>query len=141
MDERDFLRAMVPYLEAFAEADPARRLALLRESMTPDAEIWGPKQVFAGYAEISAKIEGFHRNWPGCRLVIASGPNVFLDTARFAGAIVGPDGAPRAVGESMVELARDGRIRRVVPWWEPPPPLPPDWPGHLGPGDDGGRAP
>lgn len=136
VDPQAFLRAMVPYLEAFAEAEPARRLALLRESMTPDAEIWGPQQVFAGYAEISAKIEGFHRNWPGCRLVIAAGPNVFGNVARFGGAIVGPDGAPRARGESMVELAGDGRIARVVPWWEPLPPLPPDWPAHLAPRTD-----
>ncbi len=133
MDDEAFLAPMVPYLEAFAEVDPARRAELLARAMTPEAEIWGPKRVFAGYGEISDKIEGFHRNWPGCRLVITAGPNTFLDAARFGGAIVGPDGAVLASGQSIVELGDDGRIRRVIPYWEDLPPLPDTWPAHLRP--------
>src|SRR5438876_2696278 len=49
VDEQTFLRAFVVYHEAFAEHEPARRLELLASSMTPDAQIWGPKRVFAGY--------------------------------------------------------------------------------------------
>jgi hypothetical protein len=131
MDESQFLRALKPYHEAFAEHDREQRLQLLRTAMTPDAEIWGPKRVFAGYDQISEKIDGFHSNWPGCRLLLATGLNIFLNSARIGGVIAGPDGAVRARGHALIELAADGRIQRVIPFWDALPPLPDGWPRHL----------
>lgn len=131
MDEATFLRVLRPYYEAFAESDRERRLQFLSTAMTPDAEIWGPRRVFAGYEQISEKIVGFHNNWPGCRLVLTTGLNIFLNAARLGGAIVGADGAVRAEGEAVVELAPDGRIKRVIPFWEALPPLPAAWPEWL----------
>lgn len=131
MDESQFLSALKPYYEAFGEREEANRLRLLRAAMTPEAEIWGPTRVFAGYEQISEKIVGFHRNWPGCRLVLDTGLNIFLNSARIGGAIVGPDEAVRARGEALVELAPDGRTQRVIPFWEGLPPLPASWPGKL----------
>jgi hypothetical protein len=117
MDESQFLGSLKPYYEAFAEHEEGKRLVLLRAAMTPNAEIWGPKRVFAGYDQISEKISGFHKNWPGCRLVLDTGLNVFLNSARIGGVIVGPDGTVHARGEALVELASDGRIERVIPFW------------------------
>ena len=131
MNESHFLEALKPYYEAFAEPEQGRRLQLLRAAMTPDAEIWGPERVFAGYEQISEKIIGFHKNSPGCRLVLATGLNVFLNSARIGGAIVGPDGAVRAQGEALIELAADGRIKRVIPFWQALPSLPAGWPEVL----------
>ena len=131
MDEAAFLRVLVPYMRAFTERDPARRLALLAASMSEGAEIYGPKVLFAGHAHIAQKIEGFQRNWPGCRLVMASGVDVFHDTARFGCAIVAADGAPKASGQAVVQLAPDGRIARVLPYWEALPPLPAALPPDL----------
>ena len=87
--------------------------------------------MFAGYAQISEKIVGFHRNWPGCRLVLDTGLNIFLNSARIGGVIMGPDEVVRARGEALVELAPDGRIQRVIPFWEALPPLPASWPREL----------
>jgi hypothetical protein len=141
MDESQFLRAFEPYYEAFAEYDETRRLQLLRQAMTPDAEIWGPKRLFAGYEQISEKIRGFHETWPGHRLVLDTGLNIFQNSARVGGAILGPDGDVRARGEAVIELAADGRIQRVLPFWEPLPPLPASWPSALaGPCRPGGAA-
>ena len=56
MDAQAFLQATIPYLEAFAEADPGHRMELLRRAMTPNAQIWGPTRVFAGYSEFSVTI-------------------------------------------------------------------------------------
>ena len=123
MNESAFLKALQPYYEAFAERDEAERLRLLLLAMTPTSEIWGPKRVFAGYEQISEKITGFHKNLPGCQLV--------LNSARIGCAIVGPDGAIRARGEALVELADDGRIQRVIPFWDPLPALPVAWPARL----------
>ena len=131
MDESQFLHSLKPYYEAFAERDPIKRLEFLSVAMTPDAEIWGPKRVFAGYEQISEKITGFHENWPGCRLVLSTGLNIFLNSARLGGAIVGPDGTFRAQGEALIELAADGRITRVIPFWDALPCLPAAWPAVL----------
>ncbi len=131
MEHFAFLEPLEVYLEAFAEHDPVRRDELLGRCLTADAEIWGPKRVFAGYAAISEKIAGFHKNWPGCRLVLASGVNTFGNVARFAKAIVSPDGSVVASGQSVLELAPDGRISRVIPFWEALPPIPSPWPQHL----------
>ena len=142
MSETDFLRVFKPYYQAFAEQDEGRRMELLKASMTETAEIWGPKRLFCGYQEISEKIAGFHKNWPGCRLVLDTGLNIFLNSARVGGAIVGPDGAVRALGEAVIELAPDGRIQRVLPFWDPLPSLPNSWPVELAgpPRDDPSAA-
>ncbi len=131
MEASAFLEPLEVYLEAFAEHDPRLRAELLARCLTADAEIWGPKRVFAGYADISEKIAGFHNNWPGCRLVLASGLNTFGNVARLGGAIVSSDGSVLASGQSVIELAPDGRICRVVPFWEALPPIPNSWPQHL----------
>lgn len=131
MESSAFLLPLEPYLEAFAERDPARRLELLALGLTPGAQIWGPKRVFAGYAEISQKIEGFHKNWPECRLVISNGIICFDNAGHFAKAIVGPDDSVLASGHSVLELAPDGRIHRVLAFWGPHPDLPQSWPIHL----------
>lgn len=131
MQAADFLTPLALYFEAFAQDNPARRIELLGLAMTADAEVWGPKRVFAGYAEISEKIEGFHLNWPGCRLVLASGINTFSTVGRFAMAIVGADGQALASGQSVVELAQDGRLHRVLAFWDALSPLPDNWPSPL----------
>jgi hypothetical protein len=131
MEASSFLLPLKPYLEAFAERDPTRRLELLAQGLTPEAEIWGPKRVFAGYAEISEKIVGFHKNWPGCRLVLASGIVCFRNTGHLAKAIVNSEGSILASGHSVAELPPDGRISRVLAFWGPPPALPETWPRLL----------
>lgn len=127
MLESSFLNVLKPYFQAFAEREKAKRLQLLRAAMTPDAEILGPKRIFAGYEQISEKIEGFHQNWPECRLDLDTGLNIFLSTARIGCAIIGADAKVCTRGEAVIELASDGRIKRVLPFWEPLPPLPISW--------------
>jgi hypothetical protein len=133
VDASAFFDTLVVYLEAFAEHDPVRRGELLARCFTADGEIWGPNRMFVGYSAISEKIAAFHINWPDCRLVLATGIVTFDNVVRLGNAIVGPDGAVRARGQTMFALAPDGRIRRVVPLWETQlPSLPESWPAHLG---------
>lgn len=132
MNKPAILEVLAIYYEAFAEHDAERRERMLARCLTPDAEIWGHSQIFAGYAAISEKIAGFHDKFPGCRLVLASGLFVFENIVRKAGAIIGPDGSVVARGESVMQFANDGRIRCVVPLWEMElPPLPDRWPTQL----------
>lgn len=124
MDHSTFEATLKIYFAAFAEQDHTRRHFLLSQCLTEDAEIWGPQKLFKGYESISEKIDGFHERMPGARLVLASGLYVFQNVARFAVAIVGADGALMAKGEAVNEFAEDGRIFRVLPFWDALPPLP-----------------
>jgi hypothetical protein len=119
------------FYSAFAEADHARRAALLARCMTPEAEITWPGEGFKGYAEISRKIDGFHQRWAGSRLVLASGWNAYRNIVRVAGAIVDAQGVALAESHSVFELAADGRIAKVWPFWEALPALPESWPAAL----------
>jgi hypothetical protein len=131
MEAEAFLRPLLPYSAAFVERDAERRLALLAEALSPTAEIRGPKHVFTGYAEIAEKIAGFQRNWPECHLVLAAGVITFQSTCHFPMAIVSPDGCIRAAGHSVLELAADGRIQRILAFWGEHPSLPESWPPEF----------
>jgi hypothetical protein len=100
-----FLAVLEIYFEAFAEDDPGRRRELLARCMTEDGEIWGPNLRFTGYDAILGEDRAFHRNWPGCRLVLASGLTPFADFARFWRR-VRQHGSVVARGESIVESGR-----------------------------------
>ncbi len=127
MNHSKFEATLKIYFAAFAEKDHSRRLSLLSQCLTEDAEIWGPHKLFKGYESISGKIEGFHERMPGARLVLASGLYVFQNVARFAVAIIGADGSVIASGDAVNEFAEDGRIFRVLPFWDALPTLPETW--------------
>lgn len=132
MNTAKLLEVLEVYFEAFAEHDPIRRGELLARCLTPDCAIWGHSHVYAGYVAISEKIAGFHTNFPDCRLVLASGVMTFDNIARAANAIVRRDGSVVARGETVSEIAPDGRMCRIVPLWETElPPMPEFWPAHL----------
>ena len=132
MSAAPLLEILEVYFEAFAETDDGRRAELLARCLADRGEIWGPNLRFSGREEISGKIAAFHRNWPACRLVLSHGPSTFAGFARFGNAIVGADGTVVATGETIIELASDGRITTVVPFWDAKlPPVPEAWPRHL----------
>jgi hypothetical protein len=130
MDSSVFENTLKVYFEAFAEDEKSPRRILLSRCMTEDGEIWGPQRLFKGYEAISEKIEGFYARMPGARLVLASGLNTFLNTARFKVVIVNGDGSTKSEGDNFIEMADDGRIHRVFPFWEPVPAIPGSWPRH-----------
>ena len=132
MNTSALLEVLEVYFEAFAERDPIRRGELLAQCLTRDCAIWGHSNVYAGHVAISEKIAGFHTNFPDCRLVLASGLMTFDNIVRSANAIVRRDGSAVARGETVSEIAPDGRLCRIVPLWETNlPPIPDSWPAHL----------
>jgi hypothetical protein len=132
MNTAKLLEVLEIYFEAFAEHDPVGRGELLVQCLTPDCAIRGHSRIYAGHVAISEKIAGFHANFPDCRLVLASGLMTFDNIVRSANAIVRRDGSVVARGETVSEIAPDGRLCRIVPLWETTLPLVPEsWPAHL----------
>jgi hypothetical protein len=119
------------YAALWAERDRARRAALIALSLTEDADILGNGYRFVGHAQIDAEVERFHRHDVGARAVLASGVDAHHDVARFAVAVLDAGGKVVARGEDIVQLAADGRIRRVMTFWGELPPVPPAWPDEL----------
>ncbi|GGT23501.1 nuclear transport factor 2 family protein [Nonomuraea spiralis] len=102
------------YIAAWNETDADARAKAVAELWTEDATYTDPMAEVAGHAGIAAVIEGAQGMFPG--LVFTAGEvfDAHHNIARFTWHL-GPAGEePLAVGFDVVELAEDGRIRRVL---------------------------
>jgi hypothetical protein len=124
-------QAVLAYAAIWSESDPIRQGELIAQSLTENARILGPGYQFTGHAAILAEVQRFNRNQPGVRAVFASGIDAHHNTARFAVAIVMPDGSIPHEGEDVVLFAPDGRIELVLTYWGALPPMPESWPHRV----------
>jgi hypothetical protein len=108
---------LLAYTEVWSEPDAERRKELIRTCWSEESEIFGPGYYFKGSSDVLAEIERFQKQKPGFRVVLTSGFDVHTNWARFTFALLGPDGALVDEGWDLVELGRDGRIRKVVSFW------------------------
>ncbi|RSN10635.1 polyketide cyclase [Nonomuraea sp. WAC 01424] len=102
------------YIAAWNETDADALAKAVAELWTEDATYTDPMAEVAGHAGIAAVIEGAQGMFPG--LVFTAGEvfDAHHNIARFTWHL-GPAGEePLAVGFDVVELAEDGRIRRVL---------------------------
>ncbi|WP_327580754.1 nuclear transport factor 2 family protein [Nonomuraea sp. NBC_00507] len=102
------------YIAAWNETDADARTKAVAELWTEDATYTDPLADMAGHAGIAAVIEGAQGMFPG--LVFSAG-HVFEahhNIARFTWHLGPAGGEPVAVGFDVVELAADGRIRKVL---------------------------
>jgi hypothetical protein len=124
-------KVVMAYVAIWSEVDVARIEALVKESLTHDAEILGPGYAFKGHAAIVAEARRFLVTQPGTRAVLASGLDGHHDTARFTIAMVSPEGRVTHRGEDIVFFGAGGRIDRVLTYWGELPPVPDAWPSRM----------
>ena len=62
----------------------------------------------------AALIGGFAERWPGAQVVVTTGVDTHHGWARYGWAIRDASGEPLLQGIDVVEAAPDGRLRRVV---------------------------
>jgi len=101
------------YIDAWNEAEPGRRMALLKETWTPDATYVDPVMKGAGLDEISGLIGGVHQRFPGFAFRLIGEPNGHGDQVRFSWAL-GPDGQEPPIKGSDVAVLQAGRLRSVI---------------------------
>ena len=107
--------AISAYDEAWNAPDAATRSSLLRQGMTPGAELIDPQAGrMRGYDEISARIRGFGSRFPGARVSITSRVDEHNGFARYSWTIVDAAGKALLRGIDVVERADDQRLKRVV---------------------------
>jgi hypothetical protein len=112
------------YVELLNEPDPGRREALAERALTDDAEVFAahlpdsPPLDRAGFVEDCGVVQGWRPE--GARLRRTGGVDGHHGWIRFAWEVSTAEGEVIEVGGSriegidVVELAEDGRFRRVV---------------------------
>lgn len=108
-------------LAAWMERDVSRRARLLEETWTEDSAFIDPFCSVRGREALARHIEGvLLTSPPGTRLVRGGPVEQCHGHVRFAWRAEGPDGAAFATGTNFGDLSADGRLARVVGFWDPP---------------------
>ncbi|MGW0810132.1 nuclear transport factor 2 family protein [Nonomuraea sp. NPDC002799] len=102
------------YLATWNETDPDARAKAVAELWTEDGVYTDPLADVAGHAGIAAVIEGAQGMFPGLVFTPGEVYDAHHHVARFTWHLGPAGGEPVAVGFDVVELAEDGRIRRVL---------------------------
>jgi len=107
---------------AWNERDPSARGRLLERSLTPDAQLVDPSAGrFDGREAIGDRIASLDERFPGARVTITSGVDEHNGYGRYAWTMTNGDGNVIVEGIDVVERAEDGRLKRVIMFFGPPP--------------------
>jgi uncharacterized protein YndB with AHSA1/START domain len=101
----------------WAETDAAKRRAALEALAVPRVSFRDPYSCLEGYDDLDAQIAAAQRFMPGVVLQRQGDARQCQGTALVDWVAKGPDGAVRARGTNVFELAPDGRIARVTGLW------------------------
>jgi SnoaL-like protein len=119
----DVSEIVATYGAAWNELEQAKRTALLEASWADDGVYQDPSGIAKGRAALVAYIGEFHEGNPGHTVEQASGVDAYDAGLRWAW--VTRNGDQIALeGMDFAELAPDGRIKRIVGFFGPLPPLP-----------------
>ncbi len=117
----DAARLAVDFVAAWNEDDPERRWELVTRSLAEGIEIFGPGAELHGHADVLAAIAAFRGETPPRRTVLTSPVEAHHRFGRYAFAIEIEDGAVLLRGIDVLELGPDGRLVRVVSFFEDTP--------------------
>ncbi|HVV10612.1 nuclear transport factor 2 family protein [Amycolatopsis sp.] len=109
----DFTAVANRYLEAWNEADPAKRREIVEGVFTAGATYTDPLGAVRGHDGIDGFIAGAQQQFAGLRFSLGSAVDGHHDIARFQWHL-GPEGAaePLAVGFDVITV-EDGKISQV----------------------------
>jgi ketosteroid isomerase-like protein len=109
------------YINAWNEAVPERRRALVAQAFTDDATYRDPMMSGAGADAIDTMIAAAQQQFPGHRFVLAGEPDAHHDQVRFVWHLEPAAGGDVvAIGHDFATIADDGRLRTVVGFLEQP---------------------
>ncbi|KAA9151354.1 nuclear transport factor 2 family protein [Amycolatopsis acidicola] len=109
----DFTAVAGRYLDAWNEADPAKRREIVEEVFTADGTYTDPLGAVRGHEGIDGFIAGAQQQFAGLRFSLGGPVDGHHDIARFQWHLA-PEGAaePLAIGFDVISVA-DGKIRQV----------------------------
>jgi uncharacterized protein YndB with AHSA1/START domain len=112
--------AAAAYTEAWRETDDERRRQLLERCWSVEAVLWDQRSYAVGREELCAAIGAAQRFAPGARLERAGSVALAHHFVRWSWRIVGPSGEHWAHGTNVGELDGEGRLQKLVVFWDPP---------------------
>ena len=120
---REVVDVVKEYCAAWSEADEATRLALLENSWIEDGIYRDPTSSAVGRKALSDHIGNIHSSSPGAVVSATSGIDEHNGQIRFTWHFVDGDGQERIKGTDFGELADDGRLAKIIGFFDPPPEL------------------
>ena len=118
----DINEIVATYGAAWNETDQAKRTTLLEQSWADDGVYNDPTATVDGRIALIEHIGGFQAAMPGHTIEMASAVDSYNDVFRFAWQMRNGDDIV-IEGIDFGELAADGRIRRILGFFGPFPPL------------------
>lgn len=106
------------YLDAWNEADPQIRLELLNQAMSDGAIYRDPTVAVEGRPALAEHIGVYQQQAAGTELVLSAGPDSYGTVMRFTWAIQTLGGDVVGTGLDIVDLADDGRLSRVIGFFD-----------------------
>lgn len=117
---------------AWTTTDEAERRALLDRVWADDGVYcMRPTGRVVGRDALAATIAAFQRQEPGVRIPVTSGVDVNHGFLRFRWAMVDARGNVILEGFDVGEIGPDGRLKSIVTFGGPFPPIPDGWPDDL----------
>jgi hypothetical protein len=123
LDKAAVERTIGSYCDAWGEADPQRRRAILERVWAADATYTDPTVHASGVGELVRHIDTVLETYPGGRIERTSSVDTHHGWARFTWHFVLADGKTLPDGIDLAELADDGTLRRIVGFFGAPRPL------------------
>lgn len=114
-------QAVDAYIAMWSAADEDQRREFAGTALTADAVLLYPTFEAHGRGDAVAVAERFQQDMPGVQIVAASGIEHHHNWVRVAWCVVNADGSVGPDGQSVGELADDGRLRRVIGFRNPLP--------------------
>ncbi len=105
---------VLTYVEAWNEADDAKRLGLLDLCWADDGTYLDPTAAVSGRNALSQHIGTVLGRRPGARVVLLSDVDVHHDVARFLWRVELPGGRLGDTSIDVCDFGADGRLTRVV---------------------------
>ena len=111
--------AVLTYVEAWNENNPARRQALLQQCWAEDGVILTPRELIEGRDALAARIAGFREQCLQDRGELTSEIQVCGNWFRFTATVVRPDGSRYSDVLDVGEVNSAGQIQRIITFIEP----------------------
>ncbi len=105
-------------LAAWGEPDAGRRRALLEPAVTPEVVFRDAFSATEGLDDLLANLEAVQMHMPGATLSREGETRMSHGTALARCVARGSDGQPLGRGVNVYDFSPDGRIARIVGFWE-----------------------
>jgi len=107
-------RAISDYFAAWNVPAAPARMKLLEHALADDVEFVEPNGHWRGRDQVSQRITWMHDQLPGTTIAIATVVDSHNNVHRYGWELIDGGGTVLMEGIDVVEMAADGRIRRVL---------------------------